>query len=122
MLTLFYTFEGGMTAVIWTDVVQMSLYVVGRGGQLLRHSGPDSRRMGHVAAVAAAAHKLAIFDFRFAPTMEFFARKYSFWAGAGRRLLPHHRQPRDRSAHGAAPAERARRTRRAARRCWPVGW
>src|SRR5918912_520504 len=29
ILTLFYTFEGGMTAVIWTDVVQMSLYVVG---------------------------------------------------------------------------------------------
>src|SRR5581483_6211853 len=26
-LTLFYTFEGGMTAVIWTDVVQMILYV-----------------------------------------------------------------------------------------------
>src|ERR1051325_10769018 len=28
-LTLFYTFEGGMTAVIWTDVVQMTLYVLG---------------------------------------------------------------------------------------------
>ena len=28
-LTLFYTFEGGMTAVIWTDVVQMCLYVFG---------------------------------------------------------------------------------------------
>ncbi len=28
-LTLFYTFEGGMTAVIWTDVVQMFLYVAG---------------------------------------------------------------------------------------------
>src|SRR6476469_1201622 len=28
-LTLFYTFEGGMTAVIWTDVVQMTLYVIG---------------------------------------------------------------------------------------------
>src|SRR5664279_3431489 len=27
VLTLFYTFEGGMTAVIWTDVVQMTLYV-----------------------------------------------------------------------------------------------
>jgi solute:Na+ symporter, SSS family len=26
-LTVFYTFEGGMTAVIWTDVVQMCLYV-----------------------------------------------------------------------------------------------
>ncbi len=28
-LTLIYTFEGGMTAVIWTDVVQMFLYVGG---------------------------------------------------------------------------------------------
>jgi solute:Na+ symporter, SSS family len=28
-LTIFYTFEGGMTAVIWTDVVQMVLYVAG---------------------------------------------------------------------------------------------
>src|SRR5229473_3626440 len=28
-LTLFYTFEGGLTAVIWTDVVQMFLYVAG---------------------------------------------------------------------------------------------
>src|SRR5438067_7498819 len=27
--TLFYTFEGGLTAVIWTDVVQMFLYVSG---------------------------------------------------------------------------------------------
>src|SRR6478609_529555 len=29
LLTLFYTFQGGMTAVIWTDVVQMVLYVAG---------------------------------------------------------------------------------------------
>ncbi|MGD0002140.1 MAG: sodium:solute symporter, partial [Bryobacteraceae bacterium] len=28
-LTLFYTFEGGMTAVIWTDVIQMVLYISG---------------------------------------------------------------------------------------------
>ena len=26
-LTLFYTFEGGMTAVIWTDVIQSSLMI-----------------------------------------------------------------------------------------------
>ena len=43
VLTLFYTFEGGMTAVIWTDVVQMCMYVVGRGGQLLRADRQDSR-------------------------------------------------------------------------------
>src|SRR6516165_6540492 len=29
LLTVFYTFEGGMTAVIWTDVIQMTLYVLG---------------------------------------------------------------------------------------------
>src|SRR5208283_4291321 len=29
LLTVFYTFEGGMTAVIWTDVVQMTIYIVG---------------------------------------------------------------------------------------------
>ena len=28
-LTLIYTLEGGMAAVIWTDVVQMALYVAG---------------------------------------------------------------------------------------------
>ncbi len=36
-LTLFYTFEGGMTAVIWTDVVQMFLYVGGASGEFLPH-------------------------------------------------------------------------------------
>jgi Na+/proline symporter len=35
----------------------------------------------HVAAVAGAAHKFTIFDFRFSPTMEFFSRTYTFWAG-----------------------------------------
>ena len=34
-LTLFYTFEGGMTAVIWTDVAQMCLYVIGAVVSLL---------------------------------------------------------------------------------------
>src|SRR5438132_5042480 len=28
-LTLLYTFEGGMAAVIWTDVVQMCIYIAG---------------------------------------------------------------------------------------------
>ena len=31
LLILLYTYEGGMTAVIWTDVVQMFLYVAGAG-------------------------------------------------------------------------------------------
>ena len=80
-LTLFYTFEGGMTAVIWTDAVQMFLYV---GGAILSfwvilHQIPGG--WSHVNALAGTAHKFQMFDFRFAWTPAFFARGYSFWAG-----------------------------------------
>jgi len=80
-LTLFYTFEGGMTAVIWTDVVQMFLYVVGAAVSfwVILHQIPGG--WGHVSAVAAATHKFQMFDFRFAWTPGFFSRSYSFWAG-----------------------------------------
>jgi SSS family transporter len=80
-LTLFYTFKGGMTAVIWTDVVQMFLYVAGAVTSflvILQHI-PGGWR--HVSAVAGAAGKFQVFDFRFAFTSEFFSRTYSFWAG-----------------------------------------
>src|SRR6267142_2603040 len=79
VLTLFYTFEGGMTAVIWTDVVQMTLYVAGAIVSFAVILGKIQGGWEHVAAVAGA--KLTIFDFRFAPTMDFFSRKYNFWAG-----------------------------------------
>lgn len=81
VLTLFYTFEGGMTAVIWTDVVQMTLYVA---GAVLSFFAILSRIPGgwaHVAAVAGAAHKFTIFDFRFSFSAAFFSRSYTFWAG-----------------------------------------
>src|SRR6202046_475781 len=76
LLTLFYTFEGGMTAVIWTDVVQMSLYVVGAVVSFFVILSQIHGGWSHVVAVANVTHKLAIFDFRFSPTMEFFSRKY----------------------------------------------
>jgi solute:Na+ symporter, SSS family len=81
MLTLFYTFEGGMTAVIWTDVVQMSLYVLGAGLSFFVILGDIPGGWPHVAQVARAAHKFTVFDFRFALSMGFFARTYTFWAG-----------------------------------------
>jgi len=80
-LTLFYTFEGGMTAVIWTDAVQMFLYV---GGAILSFVVILREIPGgwpHVTQLAGAAHKFQMFDFRFAWTPEFFSRSYSFWAG-----------------------------------------
>jgi SSS family solute:Na+ symporter len=81
LLTLFYTFQGGMTAVIWTDVVQMVLYVSGAlvSFFLILHLIPGG--WPHAAATGMAAHKFQLFDFRFELTPAFFRRTYSFWAG-----------------------------------------
>ena len=80
-LTLFYTFEGGMTAVIWTDVIQMVLYIAGALASfwLLLHLIPGG--WPHVLNLGAAAHKFQLFDFRVSPSAAFFHRNYSFWAG-----------------------------------------
>lgn len=78
LLTIFYTFEGGMRAVIWTDVAQLVLYVTGSAAALvlLLHKIPGG--WAEVAATAAAAGgKLRIFDFGFSLT-----RTYTFWSGA----------------------------------------
>jgi SSS family solute:Na+ symporter len=80
-LTLFYTFEGGMTAVIWTDVVQMFLYISGAILSffvILQHV-PGG--WSHVVAVAAEAGKFRVFDFGFELSREFFTKPYTFWAG-----------------------------------------
>ena len=80
-LTLFYTFEGGMEAVIWTDVVQMFLYVGGAIVSLFVIVQQIPQGWDHIWQVAGAANKLRVFDFRFEWSTEFFARPYSFWAG-----------------------------------------
>lgn len=80
-LTLFYTYEGGMTAVIWTDVVQMFLYVAGAVLSFFIILREIPGGWGHVIAVAEPLGKFQIFDFRLAPPAEFFTRTYSFWAG-----------------------------------------
>jgi SSS family transporter len=80
-LTLFYTFEGGMEAVIWTDVVQMFLYVGGAIVSLFVILQQIPGGWEHIFAVTSAAGKLRVFDFRFEPTAEFLTRPYSFWAG-----------------------------------------
>jgi SSS family transporter len=77
LLTLFYTFEGGMRAVIWTDVIQFALYLTGSVAAflLLLHKIPGGwPEVTHVAA--ASGGKLTIFDFAFSLT-----ESYTFWAG-----------------------------------------
>ena len=80
-LTLLYTYEGGMTAVIWTDVIQMTLYVVGAVASLFLVLQEIPGGWGHVIATAEPLGKLQVFDFRIGPLAEFFTRTYSFWAG-----------------------------------------
>ncbi len=75
-LTLVYTFEGGLAAVIWTDVVQTVIYVGGTivGVFTILHLVPGGWDAIH--SVAGSAGKLQIFDF--APN---FWQPYTFWAG-----------------------------------------
>jgi solute:Na+ symporter, SSS family len=75
-LTLFYTFEGGMTAVIWTDVVQMGMYVMGAVVSFFLILGRIHGGWPHVFEVAQAAHKLQVFDFSFS-----FTKPYTFLGG-----------------------------------------
>jgi SSS family transporter len=76
-LTLVYTLEGGMAAVIWTDVVQMGLYIAGTivSVIMLGHAFPGGWQAIHT--MAAGTGKLTIFHFAFSLTAT-----YTFWAGA----------------------------------------
>lgn len=75
-LTLFYTFEGGMTAVIWTDVIQMGMYVIGALISFFVLVGKIPGGFSHAWAVASAAGKLQVFDFHWSWT-----KPYTIWAG-----------------------------------------
>jgi solute:Na+ symporter, SSS family len=75
-LTVLYTFEGGMKAVIWTDVAQLLLCLTGSvvAFIVLLHRIPGGWH--EVLAVGAASEKFTFLDFSFA-----WATKYTFWSG-----------------------------------------
>jgi solute:Na+ symporter, SSS family len=76
-LTLFYTFEGGLTAVIWTDVTQLSIYLVGTVVAMFVavHAIPGGwSQVAHLASVSGG--KFAVFDFHFN-----WHQPYLFWSG-----------------------------------------
>jgi solute:Na+ symporter, SSS family len=75
-LTLIYTFEGGLAAVIWTDVVQTVIYVGGTivGVAVILHYVPGG--WAHIHEIAAAHGKLRVLDF----TPSFWI-PYTFWSG-----------------------------------------
>ena len=75
-LTLLYTFEGGLAAVIWTDVVQMGLYVAGTLVALWAIGHGTAGGWAHIHAVAAPLGKFHVFNFALNLT-----QTYTFWAG-----------------------------------------
>lgn len=83
LLTLIYTFEGGLAAVIWTDVVQTFIYVGGTlvGLFTILHLVPGG--WGSVQAIADGLHKFRVFDATIAAQWPFvnFAKPYTLWAG-----------------------------------------
>jgi SSS family transporter len=77
VLTLLYTLEGGLTAVIWTDVVQLTIYIAGTVVALAiaLHTLPGG--WGEVVHVAqAAGGKFTVFNFHFD-----WSQPYLFWTG-----------------------------------------
>ena len=83
LLTLIYTFEGGLAAVIWTDVVQTFIYIGGTlvGLVTILHLIPGG--WSSASAIAGELHKFQIFD---APLTSHFPfldlmKPYTLWAG-----------------------------------------
>src|SRR5207247_440 len=76
VVTILYTYVGGMAAVIWTDVVQLGVYLGGAlvAAVLLLGLIPGGWRA--VVAAGSAAGKFQIFDFTAS-----LSKSYTLWAG-----------------------------------------
>lgn len=76
-LTLFYTYHGGFTAVIWTDVIQLVIYITGTVVALLMALTMIPDGWLEVTRLAAVeGDKLAVFNLNFN-----FHQPYLFWSG-----------------------------------------
>ena len=76
LLTLIYTFEGGIAAVIWTDLIQLVIYIAGSllAAYMLVRSVPGG--WAAIVADASAAGKLQVVSWSWDLTLPF-----TFWAG-----------------------------------------
>jgi len=76
VLTLIYTFEGGMTAVIWTDVVQLTIYLAGTLVAAISILRTVPGGWGTIHTIAGNADKFRMFDTSWNPSAT-----YTIWAG-----------------------------------------
>jgi SSS family transporter len=74
--TILYTYLGGMAAVIWTDVIQLVIYLVGAVIATWILLGKIPGGWAEVVQVGGAAGKFTWFDFSWTVT-----KSYTFWSG-----------------------------------------
>jgi len=76
VLTLVYTYFGGIKAVVWVDALQMGLYLLGAvvAAMALQTLVPGG--WGEILSMAQDAGKLQLLDFQLDPAVP-----YTFWAG-----------------------------------------
>jgi SSS family transporter len=75
VLTLVYTYFGGIKAVVWVDALQMGLYLVGALAAALALQSLVPGGWGGIVEQASAAGKLQVLDFRLTLSVP-----YTFWA------------------------------------------
>jgi SSS family solute:Na+ symporter len=76
VITVVYTFLGGMKAVIWTDVIQFSVYLLGALVALMILAGKLPGGWTELMQTAQAQEKFRLLDFSIDLT-----QPYTFWAG-----------------------------------------
>lgn len=76
LLTVVYTYFGGIRAVVWVDAVQMGLYLFGAVAAGVALQGAIPGGWGAALEQAAAAGKLRVVD----PSLEL-GTAYTLWAG-----------------------------------------
>ncbi|HKJ02129.1 MAG TPA: hypothetical protein VJ997_06730, partial [Longimicrobiales bacterium] len=76
VLTVIYTYFGGIKAVVWVDSLQMTLYLGGAVAALVALQGDVPGGWGSILSSASQAGKLQALDFSLALNTP-----YTFWAG-----------------------------------------
>ena len=81
VVSLSYTYVGGLRAVVWMDVVQLFIYFAGAIAAIIIVSGDLSGGLAGGIAKASEANKFEIFNFSFEGGLKgFFSTPYTFIA------------------------------------------
>lgn len=76
VLTIIYTYKGGMKAVVWTELLQASVYVLGGISAMILIGHGVEGGWGRITDIASAAGKLKILD-----TSMSLSKPYTLFAG-----------------------------------------